>query len=127
MLFLLLNNKINKKRPPNLPDTYCACGNTIKYTTPSLTACTYQCSGSASQICGSSDGIWFSVYSQGFYNLFFLNTLSKIDNYESLLTSYNFHDNINHDKNHNHNHSHITSSTTIETVSSLASTHSELY
>ena len=67
---------IIKKRPPALPDTYCACGNIIKYPTPSSTACTYPCSGSSAQICGSSDGVWFSVYSQG------LNALKKNSNFK---------------------------------------------
>jgi len=49
---------------------FCYCGNTIKYQTQFLTLCTTPCVGNSAQMCGSSDGTYFSVYHNG--KLFFL-------------------------------------------------------
>jgi hypothetical protein len=43
----------------------CFCGNTIKYPTQTSTTCTSPCIGNPAQMCGSSNGVYFSVYSIG--------------------------------------------------------------
>jgi len=43
---------------------YCTCGNTLTYPNlTSSTACTSPCLGNTADLCGSSDGQYFSVYS----------------------------------------------------------------